>query len=340
MSVNIDYIPTECFINDAALTSFTWNAASKLIGRMAFGNCTSLSEFNFIGIEKLYESSFYNSGVKVVSLGEALNEAAALEEIQASSFQNCAVLETVSIGGNVSTVSTLAFAGCSNLETAVISDNVTEIADDAFDGCDNLTIYCSETSYAYSYASANGIPVSTLVIAAIPNQTYTGSYIRPEVKVSFSNTSLTKDIDFTVIYSNNKNVGQATVKVQGAGEYNMLSSKATFTIVTRNISKASIAEIKPQKYTGKAIEPSLTVTDNGRYLKEGTDYKVTYYNNTSRGTAYVSISGRGNYSGTVRTTFEIAELDTNEIISNWFLTVFSDFFAKLVSIFLEAGFRF
>ena len=334
MSVNVNFIPTECFYNNAVLSSFTWESASKLIGRLAFGNCTSLNTFNFIGIEKLYESSFFNSGVMVVSLGEALNEAdALLEEIQASSFQNCAVLETVSIGGNIETVSNLAFAGCSNLEVAIISDNVTEIADNAFDDCPNLTFVCSETSYAYSYASANGIPVSTLVIAPIPNKTYTGYAIRPAVTVTFSGSTLTKDIDFSVSYSNNTNVGQATVNVNGKGAYEMLSSRASFTIVTRNISKVSISAIKDQNYTGKAVEPSLTITDNGRYLTEGKDYRVSYYNNTSQGTASVTISGIGNYSGTVHTSFKITELDNGEIFLNWLISIMTDFFAKIVNFF-------
>lgn len=334
MSVNVNFIPTECFYNDAVLSSFTWESASKLIGRLAFGNCTSLNTFNFIGIEKLYESSFFNSGVMVVSLGEALNEAdALLEEIQASSFQNCAVLETVSIGGNIETVSNLAFAGCSNLEVAIISDNVTEIADNAFDDCPNLTFVCSETSYAYSYASANGIPVSTLVIAPIPNKTYTGYAIRPAVTVTFSGSTLTKDIDFSVSYSNNTNVGQATVNVNGKGAYEMLSSRASFTIVTRNISKVSISAIKDQDYTGKAVEPSLTITDNGRYLTEGKDYRVSYYNNTSQGTASAVITGIGNYSGTVHTSFKITELDNGEIFLNWLISIMTDFFAKIVNFF-------
>lgn len=339
MSVNIDYIPTECFVNDAALISFTWNAESKLIGRMAFGNCTSLNDFDFIGIEKLYESSFYNSGVKVVTLGEALDNAdAKLKEIQAQSFQNCSDLEMISIGGNVSTVSNLAFASCPNLEVAVISDSVTDIADDAFEDCPNLSFVCSPTSYAYAYASANGIPVSTLVIAAIPNQTYTGSYIRPEVKVTLSNSSLTKDIDYTVSYSNNKNVGQATVTVNGRGSYDMLVSKAKFTIVTRSISKAAISEIKPQRYTGNPIEPSITITDNGRYLKEGTDYKVSYYDNVNHGKAYVSVVGKGNYSGSVQTTFVIDELGGGNDAKNWFEAFFRDFFAQFIRMILSLGF--
>lgn len=185
----------------------------------------------------------------------------------------------------------------------------------------------------YAYASAKGISVSTFIISAIPNKTYTGYAIKPAVTVSVSNTILTKDVDYSVSYSNNINVGQSTVVVQGKGDYDMLSSRANFTIVTRKINKAEINDILPQKHTGKPVEPSLTITDNGRYLKEGKDYRVNYYNNTSQGTAYVSISGIGNYSSSVQKTFEIRELDNSEVFRNWFISFITDFFAKLVSFF-------
>lgn len=97
------------------------------------------------------------------------------------------------------------------------------------------------------------------------------------------------------------------------------SSRANFTIVTKSIAKAKVSEIKVQKYTGEAIKPSLTVTDDGKYLKEGKDYNVYYYNNTDKGTAYVSIVGIGNYSGSQKTSFEITELDTAEVIKIGFL---------------------
>ena len=141
-------------------------------------------------------------------------------------------------------------------------------------------------------------------------------------------------------YSNNINVGEAKIRITGIGDYSKFASVATFTIVTRNISKATISEIKTQKHTGKAVEPSLTLTDNGRYLKEGTDYKVYYNNNTNLGKANVSVVGIGNYSGSVATSFEIAELDVTERITNFIISLFEDFFAKLTSFILNFGFMF
>ena len=47
------------------------------------------------------------------------------------------------------------------------------------------------------------------------------------------------------------------------------------------------------------------VTDGDATLTEETDYTVEYTNNTETGEATVTITGKGNYTGTVSTTFTI-----------------------------------
>ena len=336
MSPNVTYIANEAFNSCTSLSEFIWESDSKLIGRLAFGECTSLKEFNFIGIEKLYENSFQNSGISVLTLGEAKNEEAAkLIEVEAQSFMECDNLEALGIGGNVAVVKTQAFANCSNLETAVISDSVTSIAPDAFDGCDNLTIYCSENSYAYTYAQEQGIPVSTFVIAAIPNQTYTGSRIEPEVNVSLSGKPLEEATDFGVTYANNVNVGVADVSVKGKGVYKMFTSKANFTIVTKSVTEVNVAPVADQPYTGEAVMPKLTVTDGVKYLAEGKDYTVTYYNNVDEGTATAKITGKGNYSGFTTVSFIISEEAKEQTLFERFILSIKDFFARFVSFFTD-----
>jgi hypothetical protein len=66
-----------------------------------------------------------------------------------------------------------------------------------------------------------------------------------------------------------------------------------------------VEDIKLQTFKGKAVKPKLSITVNGRTLKEGKDYKVTYTDNKKRGTATATITGIGNYSGTVTKTFVI-----------------------------------
>ena len=73
-----------------------------------------------------------------------------------------------------------------------------------------------------------------------------------------------------------------------------------------SISKASVKlSTSTYTYNGKAKKPSVTVKRNGKTLKSGTDYSVTYSNNKKVGTAKVTIKGKGNYSGTIAKTFKI-----------------------------------
>ena len=330
MSPNVDFIPRQAFNNCKSLSEFEWSSNRKLIGRYAFGNCVKLNDFDFMNVEKLYKNSFTGSGVAVAQLGESQNNLnASLETIETQSFMACESLSTVGIGGNVTTVKSQAFADCTNLETAVIADSVTEIAEDAFDGCDKLTIYCAVDSYAHSYAQTQGIKVSTFVIAPIPNQTFTGFEIEPEVSVTASGDTLNENIDFGVTYANNVNVGTADVNVKGKGDFRMFASRANFTIVTKNIANTVIAEIPVQDYTGNAITPVITITDGGNILHEGTDYTVTYSNNTAEGTATAKITGKGNYSGSASAEFEIQKLSETQSFLSSITGFFNSVFAKI-----------
>ncbi|MDD4371763.1 MAG: hypothetical protein PHD56_11940 [Anaerostipes sp.] len=72
-----------------------------------------------------------------------------------------------------------------------------------------------------------------------------------------------------------------------------------------SITKASISKIKSTTYTGYKKKPSVTVKYNNKKLKNGTDYTLSYKNNTKAGTAKVYIKGKGKYTGTKTVTFKI-----------------------------------
>ena len=334
MSPNVRLIASNAFRNCVALTEFIWDSDIKLIAEQAFYNCRALTEFDFTGVELLYPNSFTYTGVTFVTLGEDKDEEATnLIAIEMQSFKDCENLEAVAIGGNIATIKSEAFASCSSLSTVVISDSVINIAPDAFKGCDSITIYCTENSYAYNYAIKNNIPVTTFAVAPIPNQTYTGSAIEPEIDVSVSGEKIIEDTDFTVKYSDNINVGTAKVTVSGKGVYKVLSSIANFTIITKSIAPVTFAEISEQDYTGEAVIPTITVTDGNRVLKEGVDYTVTFKNNVNEGTAIATIQGIGNYHGTASTSFEIRELSTSQSIGNTIIDFFTSLWLKIVSFF-------
>ena len=58
-------------------------------------------------------------------------------------------------------------------------------------------------------------------------------------------------------------------------------------------------------YNGVPRTPAAILTDNGKTLKKGTDYTVSYKDNINAGTAKVIIKGKGKYTGTVTKTFTI-----------------------------------
>ena len=63
-------------------------------------------------------------------------------------------------------------------------------------------------------------------------------------------------------------------------------------------------------YRGRGIKPTVTVKDaNGKKLTKGTDYTVSYKNNTNVGTATITIKGKGSYFGELKKTFKVKPLD-------------------------------
>ena len=132
---------------------------------------------------------------------------------------------------------------------------------------------------------------------------YDGKAKKPGVTVKLNGKTLKNGTDYTVSYSNNTKVGTATVKITGKGNYTGSVSK-TFKI-KNNFKKATVSGISTKAFTGKNITQSITVKYNGKTLKNGTDYTVSYSNNKSIGTATVKIAGKGSYTGTITKTFKI-----------------------------------
>ena len=132
---------------------------------------------------------------------------------------------------------------------------------------------------------------------------YDGKAKKPGVTVKLNGKTLKNGTDYTVSYSNNTKVGTAKVTITGKGNYTGSVSK-TFSI-KNNFKKATVSGISTKAFTGKNITQSITVKYNGKTLKNGTDYTVSYSNNKKIGTATVKITGKGSYTGTVTKTFKI-----------------------------------
>ncbi|NTW28210.1 MAG: hypothetical protein HGA39_02450 [Coriobacteriia bacterium] len=72
-----------------------------------------------------------------------------------------------------------------------------------------------------------------------------------------------------------------------------------------DIASTTVASVADQAYTGLAITPNVTITDGSTTLVKDTDYTLGYANNTNPGTASITITGTGNYTGTKTVSFKI-----------------------------------
>ena len=158
----------------------------------------------------------------------------------------------------------------------------------------------------------NAKPIKNAVITYNNSLTYNGSALSPAVTVKYGNTTLKKNTDYTVAYSNNVNAGTGTITITGKGIYGG-SVKKTFTIKKLGISATAVSGTGNKVYTGSAIKPVPAVKVGGRTLKNGTDFTVSYKNNTEPGTATLTVTGKGNYSGSVSKTFKITARAINDV---------------------------
>ncbi|MBO4235303.1 MAG: hypothetical protein J5928_02505 [Firmicutes bacterium] len=144
--------------------------------------------------------------------------------------------------------------------------------------------------------------------------TYDGNAKEPApTSVKLGDISLVDDEDYTVSYKNNINAGTATVTISGCDGFIGAVSK-TFSIdkLPLSTAKASI-ELKYNEmpYTGGAMTQSDTTVVQAYVggkqitLKPGVDYEISYKNNIEVGTATMTVTGIGNYSGSVTKTFKI-----------------------------------
>ena len=158
----------------------------------------------------------------------------------------------------------------------------------------------------------NAKPIKNAVITYNNSLTYNGSTLSPAVTVKYGNATLKKNTDYTVAYSNNVNAGTGTITITGKGIYGG-SVKKTFTIKKLGISATAVSGTGNKVYTGSVIKPVPAVKVGGRTLKNGTDFTESYKNNTEPGTATLSVTGKGNYSGSVSKTFKITARAINDV---------------------------
>lgn len=153
---------------------------------------------------------------------------------------------------------------------------------------------------------------------------YTGAQIVPgddNETVTIGTTVLTPGTDYRTSFRSNTNPGTAyaTVTPDTNGARSTGSATGTFKItpVTLTDDMVWVDQTTSEDYTGiyngKEQRPDVSVEYNGKKLAKDTDYTVKYSNNVNAGEATVKIKGKGGFTGTVTTAFDIAQKNIDDL---------------------------
>ena len=140
------------------------------------------------------------------------------------------------------------------------------------------------------------------------NSTKLNYYVVP------SNTKVSFKVADTSIASVDAN-GNITAKKEGSTKVYVTASNGNtdtynLTVIKKNISSLSVASVSKRTYLGHKIKPAVTVKHGNYTLKEGKDYTLYYSNNLYPGKATIKIVGKGKYTGTKYTNFNIVPAKT------------------------------
>ena len=145
----------------------------------------------------------------------------------------------------------------------------------------------------------NGTPhIPGTITLTLKDKTTTVSYTYNADTGKYEKADKTP-MDVNIAVSNNINKGTASVLVSGVDDKGKpVKIKGKFKIKPIDLSQKTVA-ITPGKavYSPMGATPeTLTVTCDGRELKQGRDYTVKYAKNKAAGTATITVTGKGNYT--------------------------------------------
>ena len=171
-------------------------------------------------------------------------------------------------------------------------------------GMGDYTGYTSKNFTITKRAMAGG------TVSVTSSVSFTGSNITPSVTVKAAGRTLTRGTDYTVSYSNNKNVGTASVYVYGKGNYSgTLSAKFDIVPAKQQIQKLEtrykgfyIDWAQKGSATGYDVEYSVNANMNGaasRHLTANKPDTLTVSGLAGDKTYYVRVRSYTNRNGKV-----------------------------------------
>lgn len=192
-------------------------------------------------------------------------------------------------------------------------DEETENIDSTGASEDVLVIPESITSEQLSLQEDLDIDIASCKVIGIGAEAFRGcrdlTIALPDTITEIDSTAFLETENITLLCSRKLANSDVILEIQDTGvtiqiAADDLSSK------NENGANRYVVEIQGNHtYTGQAICPSVLVRENQEngILLNGSDYEITYSDNTNAGTAQVTITGQGNYTGSITQSFVIGK---------------------------------
>ena len=302
---------SKMFYNCSGLTSlnvsYTAFDTSKVtnMSYMFYGcrglSTLNLSKFNTSSVTDM--SYMFDSCTSLESLYLVRFDTSKVQNMHGM-FKDCVKLNSIYVGPNDFNTTNVTnsgemFTNCNTLvgeEGTTFSSSIVSAKRAKIDGGTSSPGYFSVLSAIVPKCSDKTYNGKSQVLFAANTS---GGYTNTEVKGTDANT-YTVTLTLTEGYRwSDKTTGNKTINCK---------------ITPYNLSNATISSVESQKYTGSAITPNVTVKALSKTLTKGTDYSIAYQDNTNAGQATITVTGKGNYTGTKSTSFEI--VDSSNPISN------------------------
>lgn len=152
------------------------------------------------------------------------------------------------------------------------------------------------------YFTINPIKVSGETVKVTKTNFGNGSmldFLKNNVVVTYKGTQIPSDcMEFYSVWGSSDNEILAFT-IEYTGNYTGESRNMT------SLKRCAVSAIGNQTYKGSALTPKPTVKFGSTVLKEGTDYTLSWSNNTKVGTGSVTITGLNNYFASVTVNFKI-----------------------------------
>ena len=169
-------------------------------------------------------------------------------------------------------------------------------------------------------ATATSIAVGKTTTVSITGAKGTKSFKSPDTTIA------TVDVKRGKVTAKKVGTVKITATSAATSNYNAASKTVTIKVVPASIAKATVTCPASKVWAGWALTPVPTVKVGTVTLKKGTDFTLAFKNNKNVGTATITITGKGNYTGTIKKTFKINPKPTSiskltggskKFVANW-----------------------